>query len=95
MILPPLVVDVRVREREERNFRIWLPVFLLWPLLLVIVGFALILSVILDLVLLVAGARYHYFTLLLVGALQLLAEARGTHVHVNGHDATVVDVDIY
>ena len=94
MILPPLVIDVRVRETGARSFRIWFPFFLLWPLLLVIVGFALVVTIIVDFALLIAGARYHHYTLLLVNALGLLAEVRGTHAHVRNADS-LVDVDIY
>ena len=94
MILPPLVIDVRVRETGARSFRIWFPFFLLWPLLLVIVGFALVVALIVDFALLIAGARYHHYTLLLVNALGLLAEVRGTHAHVRSA-GSLVDVDIY
>jgi hypothetical protein len=95
MIMPPLVVDVRVREADSRHFRIWLPVFLLWPILLIVVGFALVVSVIVDLVLWMAGARYHHYTLLIFGSLKLLAEVRGTTAHIRSHDESLVDVEIY
>jgi hypothetical protein len=90
-----MVVNVRVHESEGRRFRIWLPVILLWPLLLIVVGFALVVTVLVDLVLYLAGARYYHYTLLLLGALKLLAECRGTHAHVLSRDQSVVDVDIY
>lgn len=94
-LLPPLVIDVRVRERKSRGFRIWLPFFLLWPLLLIVVGFALIVSVVVDFALLIAGARYHHYTLLLLHSMQLLAQVRGTHAHINSSDSSAIDVDIY
>lgn len=94
MILPPLVIDVRVREEGSRNFRIWFPFVLLWPLLLIVVGFALTVSVLVDLALFMTGARYHHYTMLLLGTLGLLAEVRGTHAHVRS-TTTLVDVDIY
>lgn len=92
MILPPLVVDVRVRETGARSFRIWFPLFLLWPLLLVVVGFALTVSLLVDLALLMAGARYHHYTLLLLHAFHLLAEVRGTRAYIR---SAGVDIDIY
>jgi hypothetical protein len=95
VFLPPMVVDVRVHESGGRRFRIWLPVILLWPLLLIVVGFALVVSILVDLALWVAGANYHIYTMLILRALKLLAESRGTQVHVNGHDADLVDVEIY
>ena len=93
MILPPLVIDVRVREAGSRGFRIWFPFVLLWPLLLIVVGFALVVTILVDLALAVGGARYHAYTLLLLGSLKLLAEARGTQAHIVS-DSTFVNVDI-
>ena len=94
MILPPLVIDVRVQETGARHFRIWFPFFLLWPLLLVVVGFALIVALLVDLALYLAGARYYHYTRLLLGALHLIAEARGTQAHVRSTTA-LVDIDIW
>ena len=94
MILPPLVIDVHVREEGARSFRIWLPFVLLWPLLFVIVGFALVVSLVVDLALLAAGARYHHYTRLLLSAMRLLADVRGTHARVDS-DTTFVNVTIY
>ena len=93
MILPPLVIDVRVREEGKRGFRIWFPFVLLWPLLLILVGFALIVTLLVDLALAIVGARYHSYSLLLLGGLHLLAEARGTQARVMS-EATLVNVDI-
>jgi hypothetical protein len=92
--LPPLVIDVRVKEEGSRGFRIWLPVFLLWPLLLLLVLLALVGTLIADLVLLLVGARYHHYTLLVLRSLGLLAAARDTHVRAS-KDGSHVDVDIY
>ena len=94
MVLPPYVIDVRVRETGAHNFRIWFPFFVLWPLLLVVVGFALVISLLVDFALYMAGARYHRYTLLLLHSLHLLAEVRGTHAHiVSGRSR--IDVDIH
>jgi hypothetical protein len=93
--LPPLVIDVRVRETGKKGFRIWLPFFLLWPLLLIVVGFALVVSLTVDLALLIAGARYHHYTALLLRSVQLLAETRGTCARIDSRDDSKVDVDIY
>lgn len=94
MILPPLVIDVRVRERGSRAFRIWFPFVLLWPLLFVLVGFALVVTILVDLVLLLAGSRYHHSTALLLGAMHVLADLRGTSAHVDSA-STFVAVEIY
>jgi hypothetical protein len=94
MILPPLVIDVRVREVGKRAFRIWFPLFVLWPLLLVIVLFALIITVLVDVAMWLAGARPYNLTRLLIGSMHLLAETRGTVAYVNS-PTTLVDVKIY
>ena len=93
-ILPPLVIDVRVREEGQRTFFMWLPLFLLWPILFVLVGCALIISVTLDLAFWLAGASFYHFTATIIGALRVLAAVRGTRVHVDS-DTTFVRVNIY
>jgi hypothetical protein len=94
-IMPPLVIDVRIRERgAAKDVHVWVPFFLLWPLLLVIGGFALVVALAVDLALWLAGARYHHYSLLLIGAIGLLAETRGIRAHIDNPDAHV-DVDIY
>jgi hypothetical protein len=92
--VPPLVIDVRVRETGSRSFRIWLPFFLLWPILFIVIGFALLVTAVVDLALFIAGARYHHYTLLVLGSLRVLAEVRGTHVNAVTDDSHV-KVDIY
>jgi len=93
-ILPPLVIDVRVQERGKRSVRIWFPFVILWPLLLLVIGFLLIVSVLVDLALLVAGAEYHHFTLLVLTTTGLLAQVRGTRAHIDT-PSTFVTLDIY
>ena len=36
MILPPLVLRIRVTEKGRRKLRLWIPLFLLWPGLLLL-----------------------------------------------------------
>jgi hypothetical protein len=95
MIMPPLVIDVRIQEVDSRRHRVWIPLFLLWPFMLIVVGAALVVSLIVDFVLILSGARYHHFTLLLIGAGRVLAETRGTTAHIRAHDKTHVDVEVY
>jgi hypothetical protein len=92
--LPPLVIDVRVRETGMRSFRIWLPFFLLWPILFIVIGFVLLVTALVDVALFISGARYHHYTLLVLGSLRVLAAVRGTHVNALSDDSHV-KVDIY
>ncbi len=93
MVLPPLVIDVRVKEQDARSFRIWFPFVLLWPLLLLVVGFALIVTLLVDIALWFAGSRYHHYTALLLNTVWLLGECRGTHAHiVSGTSRVHVDI---
>ena len=95
MILPPIVIDVRVRENDDaHSFRIWFPFFILWPLLLVIVILALVIAVLVDVAMWVVGARPYNLTRLLIGSMHLLADTRGTSAYVNTPDS-LVDVKIY
>jgi hypothetical protein len=94
MILPPATLWVRVTSPERRRpVRLWLPLFLLWLILLPLLLLTLVIAAVVDVVLLVVGEPYHRYTLLLIRCLQLLAETRGTVVRVNSRH-TVVDVTI-
>lgn len=88
--LPPLTLWVRVeRPDRERPFRLWLPLFLLWLVLLPLVVLVLAFTLVADAVLLLTGDRYHHYTLLLLGCFQTLAASRGTVVRVNGEHTIV------
>ena len=93
MKMPPYLIDMRVGGTAEHPFRLWLPLFLLWPLLALLVLPVLTLAIIADVALYVLGQEYHSFTLLLLGLLETLGEIRGLVVRVNG-DRTTVDMTI-
>ncbi len=93
-MIPPLMIWLHVETPErERQLRLWLPLFLVWLLLLPLWLLALSCTILADLILYIVGARYHRYTLLLLGVSGLLADMRGTVVRVNG-ERTVVDVTI-
>ena len=92
--IPPWVIAVNVSKPGVRRVRLWLPLFLLWPLLLLAVVLVLAGTLMADLVLLISGARYHHYTLLVISTLALLGAARGTHVRASDH-GNHVNVDIY
>ena len=65
MSMPPAILDLRIRQPEGRPVHVWLPLFLLWPLALVLGVLALVLTILADVVLYVVGQPYHHYTLLL------------------------------
>jgi hypothetical protein len=89
MNLPPLVLHLRVASSQRRPVRLWLPLFLLWPLALVLGAVALVVAIVADGVLLALGRRYHHYTVLLVRSFETLSEARGTVIRINNEKATV------
>ena len=93
MNVPPLVLDLRVVRPERRPVHLWLPLFLLWPLVLVLGVLALLLTMVADGVLLVLGRRYHHYTILLGRSFATLGETRGMVVRF-GNEKTAVDMTV-
>jgi len=93
MNVPPLVLDLRVVRPERRPVHLWLPLFLLWPLALVLGVLALVLTMVADGVLFVLGRRYHHYTILLVRSFATLGETRGMVVRFS-NEKTAVDMTV-
>jgi hypothetical protein len=93
-LLPPWLIDVRVKEPGKRGFRIWVPFVIFWPLLLVLGLVALVVTVIVDAVLFIVGARYHHFTKLLLGLFLTFNECRGLKVDVQEANGEIVHAAI-
>ncbi len=89
MTLPPAFVKLRVVKPGEHNLRLWLPVFLLWPLLLALTIVVLVMTILADVVLIIIGSRYHHSTQLLIGGMDLVGKARGLTLAVDNKDSTV------
>jgi hypothetical protein len=88
---PPMLVHVRVGAPHRRRVGVWLPLFLVWLILLPIVVLVLVVSIVVDLVLLLVGERYHHYTLLLFRGFGVLAATRGMEMRIR---AERTDVDI-
>lgn len=88
MSAPPLILDLRVAQADRRPFRLWLPLFLLWPLLLLAFVVAVVVAVVMDAVALASG-RPHRTTAFVVGVLAALSEARGTEFDIENEKTTV------
>jgi hypothetical protein len=93
MNVPPLVLDLRVVRPERRPVHLWLPLFLLWPLALVLGVLALLLTMVADGVLFVLGRRYHQYTILLVRSFATLGETRGMVIRFS-NEKTAVDMTV-
>ncbi len=79
---PPAFFELRVSEADKRPVHLWLPLFLLWPFVLVLVVLAMVLTILVDVALYVFGQEYHSYTQLVLGCLGLLTETRGLTVYV-------------
>jgi hypothetical protein len=93
MKAPPMVLDLRVAAPDRRPFHLWLPLFLLWPLALVLGAVALVLTLLADAVLFLLGRRYHRYTVLLVRSFEVLGETRGTVIRIS-NQKTAVDMTV-
>jgi hypothetical protein len=89
MNMPPAILDLRVAPADGRPIHVWLPLFLLWPVALVLGLLALVLTILTDVALLIQGRRYHHYTILVARSLAALTETRGTVIRVNDSKAAV------
>ncbi len=92
-MFPPMLLYVRVVPPEKAGFGVWLPLFLVWLILLPLVVLVLVITMIVDVALILAGESYHDYTVLLVRCLGLLGASRGTSVHVHSGQ-TNVDIEL-
>ena len=93
MNLPPMILDLKVVRPERRPVHLWLPLFLLWPLALVVGALALVLTIVADVVLFLVGRRYHNYTVLLVRSFAALGETRGMVIRFS-NEKTAVDMTV-
>lgn len=68
MNLPPSLMYVKVRDDGNEGFGIWLPLFLLWPLILMFLVLAFVITIAADFILFIMNVTYHRYSLLLFGA---------------------------
>jgi len=92
-MVPPLLLHVRVGAPTCARHGVWLPLFLVWLLLLPFALLLLALAILADFVLLIAGQRYHHSTLLLLGAARVVSATSGTTVRINSEE-NVVEIDV-
>jgi hypothetical protein len=93
MNVPPMILDLRVVSPERNPVHVWLPLFLLWPFALAVGVVALVLTILVDVVLLLIGQRYHHYTILLARSLEALTQTRGMVLRFKD-DKTTVDMTV-
>jgi hypothetical protein len=90
-MFPPMLLHLRFGTPDRPG--LWLPLFLVWLILLPLVVLVLLIAAVADAALFLGGASYHHATLLLLRVLGVLAASRGTSVRVHSNEA-VVSVDL-
>ena len=81
MKIPPYAVALRIVEQGRTKFRIWFPLFLLWPLAVPLLILSFMATLLVDAVRMLAGHRDSY-TRLAVGVLEVVGETRGVEVYI-------------
>jgi hypothetical protein len=81
MKCPPYLVHMRIADEQRTKFRLWLPLFILWPLLLVILILVVVATLIADLISM-ATLQKPKFTRFVFGILGVLSETRGTEINI-------------
>ncbi len=89
MKLPPSLLYVRVKEDARHGFGLWLPLFLLWPLIVVILAPVFLCTIVADAGLAAARRSYHHYTRFLGAVLLATFEIRNLKVHVRSPKAHV------
>lgn len=91
MKLPPYLMYMKIINEKGRGFGMWLPVFLLWPLVLILYVFLLPFLLLADFGLYLARQPFHRFTRFVTEVLMILPETRGVTVDIkDGSSSHVV-----
>lgn len=86
--MPPYAVALRIVEQERTKFRIWFPLFLLWPLAIPFLILTFVATLLVDAFRLLSGQKGAY-TRLAVGVLGVVGETRGVEVFIQDPVRTV------
>ena len=92
-MVPPMLLYVRVGTLERPGFGIWLPLFLVWLILLPIVVLVLLITMVVDVVLFLVNQPYHHYTLLLFRCFGVLGATKGTVVSIRSVE-NVINIDL-
>ena len=89
MNVPPMILDLKIAPVDRRPIHLWLPLFLLWPVALVLGALTLVLTILADIVLLLLGEPYHRYTVLVIRSFGAFTETRGMVIRVKDDKAAV------
>lgn len=97
MRLWPWLLDLTFGSPErERPVHLWLPLFLVWPLMVLVALLAFVVTLPVDTVLLLVGRPYHHYTALVYRTFALFSELRGMVVRVKDDETkTLIDMSVY
>ena len=88
----PNIINLKICDGEKFKLRLWLPLFLAWPIVLIVFLVLLPILVVAELVLRLARIRVQIFGLLF-GLFSLVSATRGLTVKVRS-ERSIVDVVI-
>jgi hypothetical protein len=91
MIMLPLTISLRIKNPEGRGFRLWLPLFLIWPLVLILVLAFTPLVLLISLILWPFGKGRAPLMFAPV-ILYVLCNLRGMRVDISGEEQVYVNI---
>lgn len=90
----PSIVILKIQQEHRFRLKLWLPVFILWPVFLVLFLLILPLLLITDFILLVSGHRIRLLRMV-GGVFSVVSSLRGTRVKVDSRkENSIVNVTI-
>jgi len=92
MIWPPSILRVHIADAQRTRIRLWLPLFIVWPILLIITALLLPVLVLVAMVFYICRLGWLVRAALILP--QLLAATRGLRVNINGSGGQIVRVII-
>jgi small neutral amino acid transporter SnatA (MarC family) len=90
----PSIINLKIQSGSHFKLKLWLPVFIVWPVLIVLFLLLLPFLVIAEVVMRIAGTGIHLFAMI-GGVVSVLSAMRGTVVRVNSPKSdSIVNVTI-
>ena len=91
----PSIINLKIHSGQKFRFRLWLPLFVLWPVFLVLFLVALPFLAIAEIVFRVRGIRIRLFRMI-GGVFSVLSSLRGTEIKVRSPaKQSIVDVSVH